>query len=80
MSTPEFHALLRTNRELKMRCLELAATLCRPNTNPEDIMGYADRLYKALPLDAEASYSGKAAAKAVKNGLGRESAPADTGQ
>lgn len=74
--TEEFHTLLKTNRELKMRCIELAAQLLRPNGNPTEIINLSETLYAALPLNADTSYSAGAARKALQ----RESRKAEEGQ
>lgn len=42
-----------SNRELKMRCLELAAGLTSPNKSPEVVIECADKLYASLPTESE---------------------------
>lgn len=74
--TDEFHHLLATNRQLKMRCLELATSLCAPNKSPDDIIKCADTLYNSLPLNAETSHSAKAAKAALDRAAKPKSAEA----
>lgn len=42
-----------SDRELMMRCIELAVPLVSPNKAPVDILACAHTLYAALPTEAE---------------------------
>lgn len=54
-----------SNRELKMRCLELATELTSPNKSPEVVIECADKLYESLPTETkEKSASKKKAGEA----------------
>jgi len=61
-------------RDLKMRCLELAVRLCSPRTDLESILPMADSLYNSLPNPPSKTQ------EAVQRALGRESVPMKKGR
>lgn len=60
-------------REIKLRCIELAAQLLAPNRDPSQIIAVSNTLYASLPPGDDASKTKKNIAKHLQKDANRAS-------